>query len=265
MAEEIEKTQEIPGDPASNLEIAVLTAAVVGEYTIDHTVKEGNRVWNKIRNMPPRVRGVTLLMFSVATLLVLVYVLFLFYKEYVHDHTGPFLQEALAAPYEMNERTLPDWAEGQTGTILPEAFGTNRYSTPEIEHYSMHVLNRCLVGVPVDWGTQAYCDRSQGAVLVEKARYMDKSNSPVDVIAVRFTDVAAAQTTHLELLRYARKSGQVGNFSVDGTTANDYFYASTYSDVARWYSYSWRRDEWVFTISTQDSLKLDEKIKAFPY
>jgi hypothetical protein len=215
---------------------------------------------------PARARGLELI--SVATLILLL-VGFVFagqVKAHVDAQRGPFLEDALDSPFELDTRPAPFIDEyGQI--TLPASFEGYKLVNSDPEGVSISQINRCLVGLRVDYTSDAnaYCPRTYGALSVAYGRYMDRSNSPVDIVVSNFMEENHADQTFLELLRYSRSISQVGNFSLLDDDVTNYFYAVSVSEFHRWVTFAWQRGSVIYMVSAQDSGRVESTVKAFPY
>jgi hypothetical protein len=217
-------------------------------------------------HQPARARGLQLITYAALILLV---VGFIFAGEvitYVQGQRGPFLAAALASPYDLDTRPAPFIDEyGQI--TLPASFEGYKLVNSDPEGVSISRINRCLVGLRVDYTSDAnaYCPRTYGALSVAYGRYMDRSNSPVDIVVSNFKEKSHADQTFRELLRYSRSISQVGNFSLLDDDTADYFYAVSTSEFHRWITFAWQRGSVIYMISAQDSGRVEAAVNAFPY
>jgi hypothetical protein len=215
---------------------------------------------------PARVRGLELISVAALILLVVGFVFASQVKAHVDAQRGPFLEDALDSPYELDTRPAPFIDEyGQI--TLPASFEGYKLVNSDPEGVSISRINRCLVGLRVDYTSDAnaYCPRTYGALSVAYGRYMDRSNSPVDIVVSNFKEKSHADQTFRELLRYSRSISQVGNFSLLDDDTADYFYAVSTSEFHRWITFAWQRGSVIYMISAQDSGRVEAAVNAFPY
>ena len=215
---------------------------------------------------PARARGFELITFAALILLLVGFVFAGQVKAHVDAQRGPFLEEALDSPYELDTR--PVSLIDESGQItLPTSFDRYNLVTTNLSGGSLSQINRCLIGQRVDYTSSenAYCTRTYGAQSVAYGRYMDRSNAPVDVVVTNFMEKSHADQTFLELLRYSRSISQVGNFSLLDDDVADYFYSMSVSDFHRWISFAWQRGNVIYMISAQDSGRVEAAVNAVPY
>lgn len=233
---------------------------------LERMVRDLARYKRAFDRQPARVRGLELI--AVATVIMLVVALFFAtqVKAYIDSKRGPFLEEALASPFELNAESTP-FIDDNGAIVLPDSFAGYNLIETKANQGSLSQLNRCLLGLRVAIGAdqQAYCTRTYGATHTAYGRYMSANNTPIDVIATRFQEVSHADQTLSELLRYTRSVSQVGNFSLLDDDEPDYFYGLTVSDFHRWLTFAWRQGNWIYMISAQSYDEVEKAVAVFPY
>lgn len=222
-----------------------------------------DRINTRFEQLPARTRGITLIVLS----LVILTPVGIFFARQMDEtlvvNPPPVLEEAFYAPFEIDKRPLPVYSLG-ADAARPERFGAHTLlSTGISERAPSSWLNHCLLGIPlVDAGEaqQEACHRRYGAVSTSFGRYV-YNNMRVDIAIAQFVDDEAARATTTDLLRFARKTGQVGNFAIEGVGEVDYFYSS----INRMVSFTWSRGPWVFTISGRLFTDVERAVTQFLY
>lgn len=261
-----EKQQYIPttSDFREGLWITTLTIAVLVEWAL---YKLGEVKLHLASH--PRTRGALMIVTAVAILLGMAYAISPEISQYFNLQQGPLLAEALEPEHDLDARAMPVISGSGTTSVLPTALGAYKISYEPVEPPSlMSELTRCAIGISVETdsaGQPLYCSRSYGALYTEHHRYINDESKAIDVVAVLFDSEASAERTMLELLRYARQSGQVGNFALDDITSSNYFYARSPSTWQRWVSLTWRRGTWIFLVSAETLEDLDVVVEEFPH
>jgi len=93
-------------------------------------------------------------------------------------------------------------------------------------------------------------------------RYLVPDTSEmIDLAVVRYPNETMAIDAMFDLLKMAREQGNVGDFSVAGITSVDYFYGAANRTV----SLTWRRGEYVFSMSGRNYTRIEEAMALFPY
>ena len=222
-----------------------------------------DRINNRFEKLPARRRGIILIVLS---LLILTPV-GIFFSQQVDDaivvNSAPVLEEALYAPFGIDKRPLPVYSLGPD-SARPERFGTHTLLSKVVsEDVPSSWLNHCLLGIPLAEAgetQQDACDRRFGTVDTAFGRYV-YNNMRVDIAVAQFVDDEAARSTMTDLLRFARKTGQVGNFVIEGVGAIDYFHSS----INRMVSFTWSRGPWVFSVSGRLFTDVERAVTQFVY
>lgn len=181
-------------------------------------------------------------------------------QEYRAAHSGPFLAAALEDDYGISERdSLPD--TNNPYDLMPIQLDRFRTSDTILSASTpTSLVNGCLLGIepPRDY---AWCQRTVGQTSSASARYYDIKRGFVDLAIARFPGVQYADQTMTEMLKYARQTGQVGNFAVEGIAETDYFYSYNRG----WVTFTWARGPWVFSIAATSYDDLERAVEAFQY
>lgn len=245
---------DIPG----LIQLLVLSLAMM----VERVYRRGSEAKARFDALPPLLRGAYLITLSIIIMLGAGYFVGTFAYDYIMSQRGPFLAEALVAPFELAERPVP--VEGATAaSALPSAIGdyvrTDRAIT-QLQPSSP--TNHCLLGIGYsrEETNPPLCRRSYGMLSIAAAQYRYQ-NRFVDVAIAQFPSEEHAAVTMEELLAHARRWGQVGNFALGGVGGVDYFYSS----VRGWMSFTWARGPWVFSISSNRVSTVEEVIPLFPY
>jgi hypothetical protein len=212
--------------------------------------------------LPGTVRGVMLVAFALVLLTGATYTVGTVVKANVRAHQGPFLEDALVPPHDLNLRPVPS-ASTDARALLSATLGqyqlTNRPITTD---NPSSPTNQCLLGLGYarDIVNPPYCKRTYGPTSVAAAKYQSGYQT-VDLAIARFPDEPQAGRTMEELLAHARAYGRVGNFVVGGVGEVDFFYSS----VRGWVSLTWSHGPWVYSISATKFNNLEDFVGAFPY
>ncbi len=201
-------------------------------------------------------------------------------SQQIASTTGPFLLDALKAPYSLDTRTLPVPADAQT-TVLPAAFGdfarldeTMQVIIPAtvsessaadstqpvavFESLAAYPLAGCLAA-STNTAVEASCVGLRSQYLTF-ADFQTHDSSRMNITAAQFASDAEAKQVMKALSRYAGSVGRVGNYAL-GVTTVDYFN----STVGGYHSFTWSHGVWVYTLSSPSLPLLEGGIKAFPY
>jgi len=257
--EEEEKRRRItPRDVWKSIYAGVLGIALYPERAYRATKK----AWHDFTQLPGVVRGVMLIAFALVLLTGATYTVGIVVKSYLRAHQGPFLEEALVPPHDLNLRPIPS-AHVEAQSLLPATLGQYQRTTLPITTDSpSSPTNQCLLGLGYarDVVNPPYCRRTYGATSLAAAKYRYGYLS-ADVAIARFPDDSQAGRTMEELLAHARAYGRVGNFVIGGLGEVDFFYSS----VRGWVSLTWSHGPWVYSISTMKFDNLEDLVGAFPY
>ena len=249
------RLRDIPGYIA----IGGLSLALVGERAY-HFVRQSKRDFDRL---PRMVRTTYYLAAAMLLLVLLGFIVGTQLTDLLDPKPEvPVLQAALVAPHGVDGRALPA-NELEPWQLLPETLGDFPRTSEVISPSNVSSpTNQCLLGIGYasDVIEPPVCARSYGMVGTASARYL-AGLVKVDVAIARFSNQQKAHGTMIELLMHARQYGRLGNFSLAGTTATDYFY----SNVRGWRSFTWSHGIWIFSISTVTTEVLEEAVKAFPY
>jgi hypothetical protein len=222
-----------------------------------------DRINTRFEQLPARRRGIILIILS----LVILAPVGIFFSRQVDEvivvNSAPMLESALTAPFDIGKRPLPVYSLGAE-SARPARFGAHTLLSSAVsERVPSSWINHCLLGIPLTDASeqqQSACNRRYGAVSTAFGRYVH-DNMRVDIGVAQFVDDAAASATLTDLLRFARKTGQVGNFAIEGAGEIDYFYSS----VNRMVSFSWARGPWVFSVSGRLYSDVERAVSQYVY
>ncbi len=206
--------------------------------------------------------------------------------QHIRATSGPFLLDALQAPYSMTERTVPA-ADVTQITMLPmeiEDYILNLLtvetfipgvtpvveaaaeiadgSAAEVAPAEQYLLAECLLSA-ADFDPLA---ETNTGCLPFPVAYLtsglyEGGASPIHLVAAQFDPVEVLTGNVMKSLKsQAERIGRMGNYVI-GVGTVDFFYSST-PDL---YSITWAHDGWVYTISTPDMNQLEKMLEAFPY
>lgn len=197
--------------------------------------------------------------------------------EHVRATTGPFLMDAIKAPYQLETRLIPMLPADQ-GFLLPISFG--EYSASSIPFQATPApdqkagapvtpvtlpasalnvpLANCLLSA-VDGAAPTNCT-TYTATFSTSVDYMNASGTAVNVAMSFFAGHTDASQVMRKIQQQAATLGSIGNYAI-GVTPVDYFYSSQ-SGI---YSFSWANGPWVNTASSASFDDLEKFLKQFPY
>jgi hypothetical protein len=223
-------------------------------------------------DMHPRVRGLTMVLFSIALLMVVGVVFAYSVLGQFFAPDKPTLADAIIVPYSLDERPTP--ADNMAvETMLPASFGPFVLSTDKPAGHTFSLVSQCLMNrnfagpdtVDADRSLDGmiYCERSFAAVTFTAGRYFDENNNSVDVVIAKFNSSGEAKRTMIDLVGYARKLGQIGNFAIAGIKPVDYIYALS---LRQWASLTWSKGPFIFSVSSSRNIKtMEQAVDVFPY
>jgi hypothetical protein len=232
--------------------------------------------WNRIGR-----RAQWTLVISLASL-VLIWVvlnLLLLTMRHVRATTGPFLFEALQAPYELSARPVPLPGD-ETVTVLPAAAGdyTLQAETVQIVAPGMPAPVQAAATEQETAPAPAVANFFVGQCLLNAAQpetetpctgvaplYLTfgtygSGGTLLDAAAARFDSAANAREAMKSLRQFSGANEAVGNYAV-GVGEVDFFYSST----GERYTFTWAHDTWVYTVSGAAFHELEKLVRAFPY
>lgn len=209
---------------------------------------------------------------------------------HIEATSGPFLWDALRAPYDLEVRLIPTVdlnADPATITLLPTAVGDYALQAEPVEEVTgeetveqavpeaavdettaaadnaaapavIYPVSDCLYagGAPID---KAACV-SAVAQYIESGDYQAAQGMPIHLTMAQFASDYEATQVARDLHRFAFSIGSVGNFAL-GVGQADFFYGST-SDL---YTFAWSHGTWVLTASSSRFDDLEAFVQAFPY
>jgi len=196
--------------------------------------------------------------------------------------TGPFLMDALKAPYSLDTRTLPIPVDAQT-TVLPmtvdsltrldqtvkvivpvvvseaeQEAGAIQETGMNLDALAAYPLAGCLA-TTVTNSIESACVpfRAQYATFGD---YQMADGSRMNVTAAQFSSDDEATQVMKALIHQAGSVGRVGNY-VLGVSAVDYFNSA----AGNYYIFTWSHGMWVYTLTHPSLPVLEAAVKAFPY
>jgi hypothetical protein len=247
---------------------------VVDALQPDHLKAAYNRMDRRTRYLVIMLVATLILAWSMLTAVRLL-------SNHIAATTGPFLFDALKAPYSLDTRTLPLPVDAQT-TVLPTAVGditrldeTVKVIVPVAVSASQEAAAEEQVGIPLDslagyplagcLATTATSNLESACVgfsaqYVTFGDFQSKDGSRVNVIAAQFASDAEATQVMKALSRYAGSVGRVGNYAL-GVGTVDYFNSATVDH----HIFTWSHGMWVYTMTSKSLSLLESTIKSFPY
>lgn len=223
-------------------------------YSID--LREMRRSFNRIDS---RTRW---LIITIAASAVLLLVALQFTKaaiQAVEWANRPSLQDRLAAPYDLEARALPQIITNEDGSAAPLLPAALQGFTLQAEAAAPSLLEQCLLSASGQ--DKAPCAMSRAAHFIEGGSYAADNGHAVGVILAQFASENDAAQALLELYRYSRSIGRIGNYALLETRPVDYYYSSTRQQFA----FSWSNGPWVYTASSASFETLEQFMSAFQY
>ncbi len=226
----------------------------------------GQNVTYYIEDMHPRVRGISAIMFSIAILMVVGYVFAHALVSYAYQEETYYLEEAFQTPYDIDGRPLPPNA-ATAPEALPTKFGG--YVLDTEDNANIDRMSLCANGEqtipPEDKepGDLNVCARRYLPTSTAWGRYAGNNRSLIVIVVNRFSSERMAELGILELMRYGRELGQVGNFSLSPDVGPVEYFMSR--STREWVTFSWSRGPWVFTVSGQSIRDVENVVESFPY
>lgn len=141
--------------------------------------------------------------------------------------------------------------------VMPQLFGFNR--TYIYDNVTVHPVMGCLVRPEPT--TELPCGLTQQSTFVEAADYTDLNNQVIRVAAVQYATTNQAQNTLLQLFRFSRDQGSMGNYAITLTQPIGYFFASAHG----WRTLTWSHENWVFSVSAQSIAQVEAVVQSLPY
>jgi hypothetical protein len=224
-------------------EVGVLSVGMVLENSF-FQLRGFKRAFNR---QPALARGIELITLAALILSVIGFVAVREVKAYIKSHQGTFLAEALVAPYDLETQAVPA-PNAAASSLLPSTIGKFRSSNQPIsQNFPSSPTHQCLlaIGYPRDAIGAPNCVRNYGTTGTAYSRYATSNYKTADLVVARFASQIQAEGTMFDLLHHAREFGQVGNFSIGATGSVNYFYSS----VRGWFSFTWSRGPWIFSVS----------------
>ncbi|MBZ0300360.1 MAG: hypothetical protein K8J31_11485 [Anaerolineae bacterium] len=151
------------------------------------------------------------------------------------------------------------------GMALPEvdALNARLAELATVEPPVIYRISDCLVSSKIIVRrNETYsmpCVIDPTALYVERGSYLNKS-AAFDVVAAQYADHERATEAVTQIFSYARTIGRTGNFSL-GPIEYDY----AYSHTDNLYTMTWSHENWVYSITGDNYIDLENLVKLFPY
>jgi hypothetical protein len=164
----------------------------------------------------------------------------------------PKLQEALAG-------LLP------TGVTLQEVepFNARLAELAAMEPPTVYRTSDCLMAskavVRRSEAVVPPCAIDPTATFVEQGQYL-YNDVAFQVVVAEYPDHDRATQAVKQIFGYARTIGRTGNFSLGPI---EYDYVFNHADDL--YTFTWSHENWVFSISAENFIELENLVKTFPY
>lgn len=174
--------------------------------------------------------------------------------EHIDNTRGPFLEEALVAPYQIAARALPSADRALLATVGGYRYHQDSAETPVTYHRS----GQCLLQIDSD--KAAICGLDASVKARVSGGYLRDDGAAVSVVAAQLSSSAEVSAAMPELVTFSDQNGSIGNFSVGGGNV-DYFY----SREGDRYAFTWSRADWIYTASSTSFAALEDWLGAFSY
>ncbi|HUN08398.1 MAG TPA: hypothetical protein PLQ56_17460 [Aggregatilineales bacterium] len=225
------------------------------------------RLYQDFMKLPHKVRWSVIIAIATVVLMFSVFTVVSLLGAYIRDHTGPMLTQALQAPFNLEQRTMPI-AAVEDLTIFPAtaanftlgadvvAFSPARLDSgdllPSLTTHSLFA--HCTQ--PVEEGFGCF---PTSPLYVTSGTYQAGERF-VELSAALFEAEPTATSVFASFMTLGRQVGQVGNYAT-GIGAIDYAYISAY----RTYHFMWSHGPWVFTAASTEPTDLEAVMKALPF
>lgn len=210
-----------------------------------------------VTRIHPRVWAITGVLTGILTLLLIIYVgvTLLVDKEPVVQAKTITVDQALRAPFDLDNH-LPLADDTPIDNVLPDTFGEfHRVEASGMELPTVARLISCLIDDGAFECQMNY--RPQHQII---AYYADAEGNIIEVAVANYWNERVKSETMVDAVHSAGIFSRVGDFVVSATEV-DYFYSTT-SD---WFSFTWGRGAWIFSISASTPDLLTTSVEAFPY
>lgn len=209
----------------------------------------------RFMRLSPRVRGLLLIVAAVL-MLALTGILV---AAALYEAPVPTIREQIAvAPYSLEGRGLPPIVDGSF-IAMPDKFGDfERLSEVPADASTSSLINQCVLDTGT--GQDNACNVQQPRTQIAFERYRS-GQGWVDVSVAKISTPDDAREMVAGLYRYARRTGQTGNFAIYSVGPIDFFY----SREPGWITFVYSHDQWIFSISSRTQVMLDAAVSQFPY
>jgi hypothetical protein len=225
------------------------------------------RLHQEFMKLPHKVRWSIIIAIATIVLMFSVFTVVSLLGAYIRDHTGPMLTQALQAPFNLEQRTMPI-AAVEDLTIFPAsaaefalgadviAFSPARLESgdllPSLTTHSL--FTQCPQPVEGSFG----CFPTS-PLYITSGTYQTGERL-VELSAALFEAEPTAASAFASFMVLGRQVGQVGNYAT-GIGTIDYAYIST----NRTYHFMWSHGPWIFTASSTEPTDLEAVMKALPF
>jgi hypothetical protein len=142
-------------------------------------------------------------------------------------------------------------------TILPLTVG-NYHLQRKTQPPSL--LETCLLSTASE-DIESDCNITTTAEYAGLNTYRDNKGHLVEVTIAQFATQEDAAQSLLDLFRYSRSIGRIGNYAMLSSRTVGYYYSSTRER----FSFSWSNGAWVYSVSSSRFDSMEDMVKKFPY
>jgi hypothetical protein len=228
--------------------IVVLIFGVVADWII----KLLKQTWQSLRVLERRTQGMVFVMLSLPIFMLAVYFSSGFFR------SEPAVEDSLVVslmPYELDQRMNSDQTIAAEDILPEEVASLKRVEMPEGEVTLQSRVSQCLSGANS-------CTIGADADDVAAAFYQGRGgNSRIEVLITHYVSQPQAQRALGDAFQYARETGPLGNYALEGVAEVDFFY-SYKNDQA---TFTWSYGNWVFSVSASSYELLDAAIEDLDF
>lgn len=231
-----------------------------------------NRLGHRTRALLLIAGSTVILLWALTTILSLA-------VQHVRATTGPFLMDALKAPYSLEARLIPLPPADQSfvlpntvgeyavmgslfqATPIPPQAAESTEPVPALPAMTSVISSQvasCL-STALEGPTPTNC-ATYNASFVAAGDYQKAAGTSLNIVMAYFASHSDASEVMRSLQRQASTNGTVGNYAI-GVGQVDYFYSSQ----SQLYVFTWANGAWVYTASSPSFDDLEAFIKQFPY
>lgn len=225
------------------------------------------RLHQDFMKLPHKVRWSIIIAIATLVLMFSVFTVVSLLGAYIRDHTGPMLAQALQAPFNLGQRTMPI-AAAEDLTIFPASAADFALRADVITFSPARLESGDLIPSLTTHSLFASCaqpvEGSLGCfptspLYITSGTYQ-AGERLVELSAALFEAEPSATSAFASFMALGRQVGQVGNYAT-GLGAIDYAYIST----NRTYHFMWSHGPWVFTAASTEPTDLEAVMKALPF